>query len=452
MQQIKNIAISSSFFLQLNRNAPHGVLILVLFAVAILTRYLFFGWPASSIIDEVYFGKYLSGYFTHKYYFDVHPPLGKFIVAGVAGFLEFEPILPNTHWKQEYTDNNYLVLRFVPGLFGAFLPVIIYLLTYQWWKDRLLSVFIGFLIVFENALISQSRFLFWDSFLLCFGFAAILFYSYYRQNSKLGYLILTGLCAGSAFSCKWTGATFIALPILLEALSWLKRRNSFALFFRNAFIVLGMALLVYVAIFYVHFKLLPVSGPGDDHMSKEFQMGLIGNKYTGYQTQPTMTFVEQFVEVNQEMYRANQRMSDHPASSHWYQWPFGEKSLGYWRQGKLDIALQANLVLWWMASISMLALTMVFIVRPAYWRDEPIITIVSGMLMNWLPFALISRVMFIHSYLMALVFTVMALGWVLKTTPVIKHYYGWLLIPVFIGYLAMAHLTYGIPPVFSSWH
>ncbi len=68
--------------------------------------------------------------------------------------------------------------------------------------------------------------------------------------------------------------------------------------------------------------------------------------------------------------------------------------------------------------------------------------------MNWLPFTLISRVMFIHSYLMTLVFTILALGWMLKTIPVVKYYYGWVLIPVFIGYLAMAHLTYGLPPVF----
>ncbi len=102
--------------------------------------------------------------------------------------------------------------------------------------------------------------------------------------------------------------------------------------------------------------------------------------------------------------------------------------------------------------MAMLALTVVFIVRPTHWRDESIIAIVPGMLMNWLPFALISRVMFIHSYLMALVFTILALGWMLKTIPVVKYYYGWILIPVFIGYLAMAHLTYGLPPVFSSWN
>ncbi len=70
-------------------------------------------------------------------------------------------------------------------------------------------------------------------------------------------------------------------PFYLDALWWLRRRTSFALLVRNASIVLSMALLVYVAIFYVHFKLLPLSGPGDNHMTKEFQMGLIGNKYTG---------------------------------------------------------------------------------------------------------------------------------------------------------------------------
>jgi dolichyl-phosphate-mannose--protein O-mannosyl transferase len=112
------------------------------------------------------------------------------------------------------------------------------------------------------------------------------------------------------------GATFIALPILLEAICWLRQRFSFTLLVRNISTVLSMALLLYVAVFYVHFKLLPLSGPDDNHMTKEFQMGLIGNKYTGDTVQPTMNFIEQFVEVHKEMFRANQHMSKHPASSH----------------------------------------------------------------------------------------------------------------------------------------
>ena len=83
-------------------------------------------------------------------------------------------------------------------------------------------------------------------------------------------------------------------------------------------------------------------------MSQEFRMGLEGNRYTeNQQAEPQLSFVQKFGELNRRMYLTNQRMRDHPYGSKWYQWPLGEKAVGYWRRGELDIAMQPNLVVWW---------------------------------------------------------------------------------------------------------
>lgn len=427
----------------------HGLLLGLLLLASFLTRFIYFGWPDSSIIDEINFGKYLSSYFTHQYYLDVHPPLGKLIIAAFASFFDFEPILYGTDWRQEYTDNNYLILRFMPMLFGIVLPLIIYLLTFQWWKERKLAFFVALLVVFENASITQSRLLFWDSFLLCFGFASVLFYSYYRENRRWRDLILCGVFAGAAFSIKWTAATFIALPMAIDTAEFLWQRLKWQSVATTAAVVLSTAMMVYVAVFYIHFSLLPLSGTGNAFMSEEFRMGLEGNRYTEDQkADPQLAFYQKFIELNRRMYLTNQRMADHPYGSEWYQWPLGEKAVGYWRRGDRDITMQPNLVVWWAGSLSMLLLVFAFVLRPANWRDPWLWAMVAGFTMNWLPFALIERVMFLHSYFVAMIFSLLAVGWLVRSLPWLRKNYGWFLVPVVFGYIWMSHLTYGLPPAF----
>lgn len=430
-------------------NPRHRMLLGFLLLASIVTRFIYFGWPDSSIIDEIPFARYLSSYFTHQYYLDVHPPLGKLIVAGFASLFDFQPIPWDTDWRQEYTDNNYLILRLIPTLFGVLLPLIIYLLAFQWWQDRKLAFFVALLVVFENALITQTRLLFWDSFLLCFGFASILFYSYYRENRRWRYLILCGLFSGAAFSIKWTALSFVVLPLLIEAVDLLWRRLKWRDVANTSATVLSMAMLVYVSVFYIHFSLLPLSGAGNGFMSEEFRRGLEGNRYTEEQkAEPQLSFFQKFGELNRRMYLTNRRMGDHPYASQWYQWPLGEKAVGYWRRGDRDIALQPNLMVWWAGSISIALLSIAFVLRPANWRDPLLWIMVGGFVINWLPFALIERVMFLHSYFVALMFSLLAVGWLVSSVPWLKKHYGWLMIPMLFGFIWMSHLTYGLPPAF----
>mgnify|MGYP001575210580 FL=1 len=183
-------------------------LIFILLAVSLATHFAFFGHPNQTVFDEVHFGKFISGYYTHEYYFDIHPPLGKLMIAGFAKIFNFKPEFSFAQIGEEFPDNEYLTLRFLPSLAGMLLPLIIFLLALQL-KFKPLGAFIaGFLVAIENALVVQTHYILMDGFLLLFGFSALLFY--FRRK-----FLWMAVFGGLAMSIKWTGLTFLALPLII---------------------------------------------------------------------------------------------------------------------------------------------------------------------------------------------------------------------------------------------
>ena len=61
-----------------------------LFGLGILTRFYGLSWPREVVFDEVHFGKFVSSYITGRYYFDIHPPLGKLLIAAAAWYSGYD--------------------------------------------------------------------------------------------------------------------------------------------------------------------------------------------------------------------------------------------------------------------------------------------------------------------------------------------------------------------------
>src|SRR5438067_107907 len=139
----------------IKKNLP----IIILLAASVALHFAFLHYPPEVVFDEVYFGNYASAYFTHQYYFDLHPPLGKLLIASAAKLSGFTPGFDFGHIGENFNQTRFLSLRFLPALFGSFFPLLIYLILLQIGLTKKGAFLGAFLTVFDNGLLAQSKFI-----------------------------------------------------------------------------------------------------------------------------------------------------------------------------------------------------------------------------------------------------------------------------------------------------
>ncbi len=431
------------------------IAILCLLALSLAVHFAWLGRPNSAVFDEVHFGKFISAYFTHEYYFDIHPPLGKLVLAGWGWLWGFRPGFSFANIGDVFPDRMYMVLRFLPSLAGALLPLAVYALARRLRFSHVAALLAGTFIALDNALLTQSRFILLDSFLLLFGFSALWLYFRWRDGGHPLLLPLAGLLGGMAMSIKWTGITFLGLILILEVIRlWHRRHTDLARSIAGpaiACIIVPFA--IYYAAFALHFALLQKSGPGDAFMTIEFQHGLEGNALAGNSTIKSLSGPDKFIQLNQEMYRSNQRLTaTHPYGSTWYSWPLMGRPIFYWVNGMSRIYLIGNPIVWWastLAVVILLSSTFASGIR----NIKPLkILLLGAWLMNMLPFIGITRVMFLYHYFTALIWAVLMLAYVVDTWKKPTRSALVLGVLALVAFVFFAPLTYGLSLSEKAYH
>lgn len=423
--------------------------VLLLTFLALITRFAFLGYPAEVVFDEVHFGKFVSAYFSGQYYFDIHPPLGKLLIAAAAHTLGISFVKdPESTFGQigsVLNKKTLFAMRFLPALFGAMLVPLIYFTILALGLSKKTAFLGGTFVLFDNALLVQSRFILIDIFILFFGFLSLYLFlisrSYRFLSSKnIVLLVLSAVFAASAAGVKMTGLSFLGLILVFIAVEFLKTFE-----FRKAFIQIllfsAIPFLVYFSILTIHLKLLPLAGPGNAYMSQNFQ---------------ELSSWGKFAELNKAMISYNTGLTaTHPFSSKWYEWPYGKKPIWYWSKSvdgaQASIYLTANPVVWWLASLSVLIAIFSLLWRKFRQNSAPIIyLLIFGYFINLLPFLAISRVTFLYHYFPSLIFGVLIFGLLCEKTlskeaRAKKYAYPIILSAAFAAFILLGPLTYGIP-------
>lgn len=442
----------------------------LLSATAIVTRIWQLGSPPSIVFDEVYFRTFTASYLSGNYFFDIHPPFAKLLFAGIASLfgLSADQTISG--------ESGSVLLRIFPAIAGASLVPLIYVVVRQLGLGRRIALLCGLLLLLDNALLVESRFVLMDSTLLLVGLSAISIFLKLRKcenKKRWTWVLILGLLLGVLVSIKWTG---IAIVFLL-AIAWMfdlirKHPSKKSKPIVEATTVVVLIAAVYIGCFWVHFSLLGRSGEGDVFMSRNFQSTLVGSRF--YNENKQFTFTDKFFELNAQMYNAQNSLKNttHPYSSRWYTWPLMLRPVYFWQSdtsadgSQAHIYLLGNPTVWWIGLIGIIGAFALLCIKPRWLgrRTRLVSFLLGGYVVNFIPFMFIDRPMFLYHYLFALIFSLLTACVLLdvlfdtlvkKRQKKLTEYIYWGIIAVVFGvFLFFLPISYGwqLSPDGLLWH
>ncbi|MGH3808091.1 MAG: phospholipid carrier-dependent glycosyltransferase [Pseudonocardiaceae bacterium] len=432
----------------------------VLTFLAAVTRFTAITHPRAIVFDEVYFREDALRYRDGSYFFDLHPPLGKLLLAGWAKLFGVSATAQST--------DPAVVLRLLPALAGTALVAVFYLLLRELTASRKVATFGAALLLLDNAILVESRLILIDSMLLLFGIGALTCYLASRRHTGAAHwilLIASAVLAGMAASTKLTGLAALGVIGLVWFAQTLRQRVSWRRALPQVAILLLVPALLYVSVFAIQFQLLSHSGPGDAFMSVRFQSTLVGN--ANYNPAASMSFLDRFIETNDAMHRYELSLnnSHHPYSSSWLSWPILKRPVYYWVSATTTpgtqeyIYLQGNPVIWWGLLVGVIVVAVGWLRRPVLFQRHLGVLVLLGVAWaaNFLPFVTIVRPMFLYHYFFAFMFCIAAVsiglgllagwmtdGWQFPCGRSAALYWGILAVAV-AGFLFFAPISYGLP-------
>lgn len=407
--------------------------------------------PDSVVFDEVNFGAYIQSYScSGEYFFDIHPPHAKLIIAAVSKILGLSGKDRYTAIGDPYEPGTAVRMRMAPAYIGSLIPLAVFVLLRQLGASRSAGFFGGLLFVFENALLLQTRIVALDGFLIFFTLTSLSVFLYAmkqpRQRKRLPSFAVSGILASLALSTKFTGLVAVGIP---AAIGFVDLTSAFNAKKLRGWLLAGLCFLiaggmVYLIGWYFHFALLTEPGPGD----------IWGR--------PSGRFFFDFLKLHEQILSANTGLgATHPDASPWWSWPFMATPIFYWGKENNWLYFIGNPVVWWgmtvlfaVAVISTL-LSSISDLRvgtmPAFHNKRLWIPLL-GYGCSYIPLIAVSRVLFLYHYLTPLAFsTIFVVLWLegigaIRAGGIFKQrwsYYAFIAVLI-AGFFAVAPVTYGI--------
>uniref|UniRef100_A0A8C1LQ60 Protein O-mannosyl-transferase 1 n=1 Tax=Cyprinus carpio TaxID=7962 RepID=A0A8C1LQ60_CYPCA len=283
-----------------------NLLLVAVTVSALVTRLYGIHFPKAVVFDEVYYGQFLSLYMKHVFFIDESgPPFGHMILALGAYLGGFDG---NFVWNRigaEYTSNVPVwSLRVIPALAGSFCIPLAYLLVVELGYSHSSALGACVLLLMENSLIVQSRFMLLESVLIFFLLLAVLsylrFHKAHNSSFRWFWLVTSGVSCACGIGVKYMGMfTYFLLLGLAAVHTWhvigdrtlshvsfsYQTLLGFTILVRFLALVV-LPVIMYLGFFYIHLTLLYRSGPHDQMMSSAFQASLEGGLARITQGQP----------------------------------------------------------------------------------------------------------------------------------------------------------------------
>jgi dolichyl-phosphate-mannose--protein O-mannosyl transferase len=422
-------------------------------------------WPDAPVFDESHFGHFTNRYIQGTYFFDIHPPLAKLIIFGIAVLNQYPGDL-NFSDPSRYRSLDYIGLRQIPALFASFCAPVLFVGAKCFGLTTLASFTIALMVVCDNSMIVEARFILTDGilhFFVCLAICATC--SVRTQKPYSGgwwfALIFNGIAAGCAVSSKLTSLSilpFIAVVHITQALSiygWglaIRDRWFYVHLITEGCVICLCAILVFFASFTAHLIVLPYHGDGADMVAGQFRQTLIKknrpNQNWRVRTQG-QSLIRNILSLNYYMHIHNMRISGaHPYGSRWFTWPFlTGKWVLFWTEGGSHVMCQGQVVNVYCGTLSVIVcalLPAVFFWTSREFREDwaRISAFPLAYCASLFPFALMQRQIFFYHYIIPNIFGM--LTWVAGVDVLMKK-------AEYIKGMALAYSQIGTALAFFFW-
>jgi dolichyl-phosphate-mannose-protein mannosyltransferase len=346
-------------------------------------------YMSNTYFDEIYFVRTAEQYLHLQIPYEwTHPPLGKLIQASGIAVFGFNPF----GW------------RIMGVIFATLMIALVYLLGKQMLGTWIGGFAAAFLLTFDFMHFTMSRLGTADTYVIFFNVAAQLFFFIYLKNVfKDGWktsvlpLGLAFIFFALAFSSKWLVLYgFVGLVLILVAMRLNEVRKvkdgvsaKVYTFLDRPYSAVVAFILLAILIYFLTY--IP------DMLAGRSVFNVIELQGSMYIYHSTLT-------------------ATHPFSSPWYSWPL---MIDYFNGGvhvpiylqsanllngdRSSIVSMGNPAVWWIGFAAIIALTVGFLVK-AYSKklnikeNLPALFLIVAFFFQWLPYILISRVVFIYHF------------------------------------------------------
>ena len=405
-------------------------------AVSFALHFINLTQPAQVVFDEYHFGKFVNAYCcSHETIFDIHPPHSKLVMAwivklwGYNGGVAFKTI--GESLTVGGADAPIFAFRLWPALVGSLLPLVAFKLLRHWRVPLAWAFTGGFALALENGILIQTRIMALDGQLLLGSLLSVWMcekmLAARRSSKKILFGLFVGLSLALTVSAKFTGLAVIAIlgfqlaqNFMNSGMKWNWTRTSSA----TALAALAGFLALYLAGWWLHFLWLTKPGPGSAFYA------VTGN------------FLEDVFALHKIMLKANNGITaGHPWTSIWWEWPIMQKPIYYWVDQGASIYFVGNPVVWWGGHMVCLALL-------GFRRTMQTNLLALGWIASFIPYAFVSRGLFLYHYLPPLMWVILLATILLSQTSKPKWIKPWHVMTLIIcGFLITSPVTFG----FVGW-
>jgi dolichyl-phosphate-mannose--protein O-mannosyl transferase len=380
--------------------------------------------PKGQVFDEIYFGVFAHDDLEGIQYFDPEPPLSKLIIAsGEWLYGWFRATFEGA--RGDYADLGFNTFgwRIMSAIFGSLCVPLMYLFARKLWPNRLFAVAAATLVCFDGMFFVQSRIGMIDIFpifLIVLSYTMFLVHLESRtERDAIVTLLMTGTALGLAVASKWISLAALATIVFFLLMRPVVRRVGVTLgdgagtwrwgLTKGPSLPGGARGALYAPTAIVAFALIPLL--------------IYLASWIPFFTRHQFRNLSDLIDYQRQSYIYHATLTaTHPYGSPWFSWPFLYRPVAYYYEyqglgvdrltghslvaGIVDLG---NPLIWWASIPAVLALPY-FVLRH---RSFPAAVILAGFVTQYLPWARISRVIFLYHMFGGLIFMVLALAFVL---------------------------------------